>query len=322
MNSDNISFVIPNYNGERTIERAVKSILNQNYNGKIEVIVVDDFSKDKSIKVVGSKFRNNKKVRLIKNEKNSGLANSLNRGIKNSKYEIIGILMCDCELASKDWLKKMVNVINSDKKIGSVCSRYLLPKKVWDEYSFFDKAIFAKEYYMSVTGKKKGGKHALLRKKVLKEIGYYDEKSYRIAGEDADLMCRIIEKGYSVVLTSNKIMHYHVYYRLTLKQHLFNKALPIGEAIGVNFRKHGYKSLGNKYWNPLTATLVYIGLFIPFLRWISLAMIAVIGLLFMVYFLLHAKDVRVIILPLFKIIKDIFNIIGFWKGFVTNRQTL
>ena len=191
---------------------------------------------------------------------------------------------------------------------------------MWDEYSFFDKAIFAKEYYMSVTGKKKGGKHALIRKKVLEEIGYYDAKSYRIAGEDADLMCRIMKKDYKVVLTSNKIMHYHVYYRLTLRQHLFNKALPIGEAIGVNFRRHGFKSLGNKYWNAFTSTFIYIGLFIPYIRWLSLIIILGAILTFIWYFLKYSRDVKLVFLPFLKIAKDIFNIIGFWRGFIKNKQ--
>ncbi|MBS3133745.1 glycosyltransferase [Candidatus Woesearchaeota archaeon] len=319
---DDVSFVIPNYNGEKTIVKAVKSILNQSYKGRVEVIIVDDFSKDNSTKIINLRFKNKKNVRLIKSEKNLGLANSLNKGIENSQYDLIGILMCDCELASRNWLRNMVKTINSDKKIGSVCSRYILPESVWKEYSFFDKAIFAREYYLSVTGKKKGGKHALLRKDILKEINGYDAKSFRIAGEDVDLMSRIMEKGYNVVLTSNKIMHYHVYYRLNLRKHLFNKALPIGEAIGVNFRKHGFKSMGNKYWNAFTATFIYIGLFIPVIRWFSLIIVIFSGLIFTGYFLKYSRDVKAIFLPFFKVVKDIFNIIGFWKGFITNRQKL
>ena len=66
-----VSFIIPNYNAESTIDKTVTSILNQKYQGKFEIIAVDDKSTDKSVKVL-SKFKKYKNFRLIKNEKNIG----------------------------------------------------------------------------------------------------------------------------------------------------------------------------------------------------------------------------------------------------------
>ena len=46
-----VSVIIPMYNREKTIETAVKSVLEQTY-GKLEVVIVDDCSTDNSVDVV------------------------------------------------------------------------------------------------------------------------------------------------------------------------------------------------------------------------------------------------------------------------------
>src|SRR3989344_7066597 len=109
----NISFIIPNYNGEKTIEKVIDSILKQDYKkGKIEIIVLDDKSKDNSIKIL-SKYKS--KIKLIRNKKNLGEVGSTNEGLKIAKYKIICIILCDYILDSKQWLNNMVNAINSSK---------------------------------------------------------------------------------------------------------------------------------------------------------------------------------------------------------------
>ena len=107
----NVSFIIPNYNAENTIGKTIKSILRQKYKGKIEIIVIDDFSKDKSVNIV-SKY---KKVRLIKNNQNIGLAKSLKKAIKLSNYELLAIIWCDCVLENGNWLNEMVRIYNRNK---------------------------------------------------------------------------------------------------------------------------------------------------------------------------------------------------------------
>ena len=83
----NVSFIIPNYNGEKTIGKLIESILRQDYKkGRIEIIVLDDKSNDNSIKVI-SKYK--KKIKLIKNKKNLGEVGSTNEGLRIVKYEII-----------------------------------------------------------------------------------------------------------------------------------------------------------------------------------------------------------------------------------------
>src|SRR3990167_3030345 len=96
----NVSFIIPSYNTGQTIGKSIQSILNQKYKGKIEIVVIDDCSTDNSVNLI-KKF---KKIRLVQNKTNLGLAKTLNKGIKSSKYELISIVWGDCVLRTNNWL--------------------------------------------------------------------------------------------------------------------------------------------------------------------------------------------------------------------------
>lgn len=94
MMKDLVSVVIPVYNREKTIVRAVKSVLNQTYKN-IEVIVVDDCSSDKSRVVIENAFSENNNVRYICLEKNSGACVARNRGVQLSKGKYVAFLDSD-----------------------------------------------------------------------------------------------------------------------------------------------------------------------------------------------------------------------------------
>ena len=312
----NVSFVIPSYNTNQTIGKTIKSILNQKYKGKIEIIVVDDQSKDNSINTI-KKF---KKIKLIQNKKNLGLARTLNKGIKVSKYELISIIWGDCVLKTNNWLNHLVSIINKSKKTGVVTSKLVIPTKLWKKYGFWDKLSLLKDIKSSKNKKDRDGRFALFKKEVFDKVGLYDYKTFRIAGEDTDMKWRIIKKGYKIEHSKEDLLHLHGMHKFSMKYQLFKKALPLAEAIGVNFRKHGAKSFGNKYWNPLTSTILYGSLFTPLKPLCILGIICLLTI-YILNALKYEKGLRIIFLPFFKIAKDIITIIGFWKGFITKKQS-
>jgi len=311
-----ISFIIPNYNGENTIGKVIESIKNQNYKGKLEIIVIDDKSKDNSIRII-SKYKG---IKFIKNKKNIGLAKSLNKAIKESRYDLLCIIWCDCVLNSKTWLREIVNTYKKNKNVGSVGSKLIIPKEYWEKFSFYDKIILSKDYENSLNNNKKEGRPTLFSKKILLGIGLYDSKTFRIAGEDTDLKWKIIEKGYKIINSKTSMLHLHGFYNLSLKEQLFNKALPLAEASGVNFARYGIKSLPNKYWNPISSTIVYLSLLINYINIISIILITIILIIYTKNVSKHNKNIKIIFVPAFKIVKDIITIFGFWKGFLTRKQ--
>ncbi len=93
----NVSVVIPLYNREKTIENAVRSVLNQTKQ-PMEIILVDDNSADKSVEIVRKMRRQNSKIRLLCLKKNSGAQVARNCGIKAAKGDWILFLDSDDEL--------------------------------------------------------------------------------------------------------------------------------------------------------------------------------------------------------------------------------
>ena len=83
-----ISFIIPAYNAENTIERAINSILNQEHTSlEYEIIVVNDGSID-NIDEKMKKFKENNKIKYFKKE-NTGVADTRNYGVEKAQGEYI-----------------------------------------------------------------------------------------------------------------------------------------------------------------------------------------------------------------------------------------
>jgi glycosyltransferase involved in cell wall biosynthesis len=93
----NISVIIPMYNSKNTIKSAIESVLNQTYKEPIEIIVVNDGSKDGCEKIVEKMIINNQTNRTIKliNKPNGGVSSARNRGIKEANGEYIAFLDSD-----------------------------------------------------------------------------------------------------------------------------------------------------------------------------------------------------------------------------------
>ena len=82
------SAIIPVYNSQNLIHRAIKSIQNQNLLD-IEIILVNDFSTDKSLSVIESIQKEDPRIKIIKNKKNMGTLYSRSIGVLSSKGEYI-----------------------------------------------------------------------------------------------------------------------------------------------------------------------------------------------------------------------------------------
>lgn len=92
------SILIPVYNTSATLRRTLASVLNQNFTN-IEVIVVDDGSKDDSFEILQSYENRDKRVNFIKHEKNSGLLAARYTAMKEASGKYVMFLDSD------DWLE-------------------------------------------------------------------------------------------------------------------------------------------------------------------------------------------------------------------------
>jgi glycosyltransferase involved in cell wall biosynthesis len=114
-----ISIITACYNSEKYIEGCIISVLSQNYND-IEYIIIDGASKDSTLSII-NKYSN--KISKIISEPDKGLYDALNKGIKNSTGEYIGILNSDDYFADKKVISEIAEILKSkhcDSVIGDV----------------------------------------------------------------------------------------------------------------------------------------------------------------------------------------------------------
>lgn len=117
-----ISIIIPLYNGEKYIERCINSILDQHVND-IEVIVINDASKDNSLNIVKEMKAKDSRIILLDKEKNEGPMVARSEGVDMAIGDYC--FFCDCD----DWLPKnslpdlyeKAQEAGSDIVIGDIC---------------------------------------------------------------------------------------------------------------------------------------------------------------------------------------------------------
>ncbi len=100
------------YNGEKTLGRAIESMLSQTYNN-FEFIIIDDCSKDQTLEILYDYQKKDHRIKVLKNEKNLGIAASLNKGIMESKGEWI-IRMDDDDESLPGRLENQINFIQKN----------------------------------------------------------------------------------------------------------------------------------------------------------------------------------------------------------------
>lgn len=108
------SIIIPIYNVERFIARAIESAINQSYDN-IEIICVDDKSTDNSVSIVKEFMANDERIKLICNERNLGTFATRNKGVLNASGEYLLFLDAD-DYLHKDTCLKCYEILQDDAK--------------------------------------------------------------------------------------------------------------------------------------------------------------------------------------------------------------
>ncbi len=103
-----ISIIMAAYNAERTIEQAVTSVLNQTYKN-FELLIIDDCSKDNTLSIAENFKQKDNRVKIIKNEKNSGVSYTRKHGLEEANGEWIAVLDSD-DAWDTDKLEKQIRL--------------------------------------------------------------------------------------------------------------------------------------------------------------------------------------------------------------------
>jgi len=202
-----ISVIIPSYNSEKTIERCILSIIQTGYH-HLEIIIVDDVSKDRSPEIVQQLIeRYPDIIKLISQQENGGPAKARNRGAKEATGEYLFFTDSDTEMLP-DALNSFVKTIKEYDAVSGVyyyepLSKGIVPKykAMLNNYFFSRKGIIPYEVFDS--------SRAGIRKEVFEALnGFNENLSWGMDYENEEFGYRLI-KQYKLALDPDVVVKHH-----------------------------------------------------------------------------------------------------------------
>lgn len=119
-----VSIVLPVYNGEKYLPRAIESILQQTYRN-FELIIIDDCSTDKSHQIAKSYAKTDARIRVYKNCENRKLPKSLNAGFRMATGELF-TWTSDDNILKLEAIEAMVHVFKTKPNVDFVYADIML----------------------------------------------------------------------------------------------------------------------------------------------------------------------------------------------------
>lgn len=231
-----VSIVLPVYNGEKYLSRAIESILQQTYKN-FELIIIDDCSTDKSNQIAKSYAKSDARIRVYKNRENRKLPRSLNAGFRVATGELF-TWTSDDNILRPETIEAMVHIFEEKPDVdfvyadivpidgyGNVKSRAYLNGEIEDIYVF--NPIMACFLY---------------KREVHERLKGYNPKLYLC--EDYDFWVRTYESGFGMYHLKKKLYYYRVHNDSLTTQKRKEHAIVSLRLLGKNFFKE--KKVNNK----------------------------------------------------------------------------
>lgn len=190
-----VSIILPTYNGAKTIEKAIKSVISQSFKDW-ELLIIDDGSTDNLKSILIPFIKEENRISYIRNESNLGIQKSLNLGLNFAKGEYIARIDDDDEWINKNKLQKQIEFLDLNQdyvlvgtgaqvvaETGEKVCEYLMPEK--DEE--IRKKILFKNCFIHSS--------VIFRKEKVLDLGGYDESESFRHIEDYHLWLLLGQKG-------------------------------------------------------------------------------------------------------------------------------
>ena len=226
-----VSVIIPVYNAEQYLKECVDSVIHQTYDN-IDIVLVDDGSKDGSSKICDKYYKNDERVQVIHKE-NGGLVSAWIKGVEFAKGEYLVFLDSD------DWIdlfmiEDMVRQATGKGK-EIVCGNYIIEKenqsisvKQAMRPDTYDRVGIEKKIFPGLLGKENRLIHysrcmkLISKELILENIPYTDCRL--TMGEDASIMLPAMwDADYIVVMED--AFYYHYRFVDASMVHKYNRGL-------------------------------------------------------------------------------------------------
>ena len=190
-----LSIIIPVKNEEELIKNSIDQLLNEIENTELEIIIIDDFSNDRTKNIVEEMCEKNGKIKFFKN-KHEGLGPLIDLGIEKSKGEYICIMMSDLSDDIQDLKNYYKQISNSDFD-AILGSRFMRDSNIFDYpvvklilnriFNYFVKILFLSNYNDFTNAFK------IYKKSTLINLRPFVSESFNIFLE---LPLKLISRGY------------------------------------------------------------------------------------------------------------------------------
>lgn len=207
-----VSVIVPVYNGQDFVGKTIDSILNQTYQN-LELIIIDDASKDKSKEVINS-FADSR-IKTVFQEENHNVCYSGNVGFQLAKGKYVALIGHD-DIWKMDKLRKQISFLE-EHPVYDVCFTWCdiideeekIVSKVYPGlYKRFCSNNLSNEQWlkkMLINGNSFCAPSACIRKTALDKSGYYRLALLQL--QDYELWLRIFQNG-KVYIINNKAVNY------------------------------------------------------------------------------------------------------------------
>jgi glycosyltransferase involved in cell wall biosynthesis len=205
-----ISVIMTNYNRARFIKQAVESVLEQTL-ADIELIVVDDASRDSSKLILNELAIKDSRIRLLFNNSNRGPSFSRNKALKIAAGQYICFVDSD-DLIRAERLQKMKDAITATPNCIAYTHVCLIDdsgsviRKISPESRNYPPEGEARDYILKEWIW--APSTFMIPSSAVKEVGYFDE-SFR-EGEDLDYLIRLTQK-YKITVIREPLYCYRLH---------------------------------------------------------------------------------------------------------------
>jgi len=200
-----VSVIIPAFNREATIGRAISSVLAQTW-ADFEIVVVDDGSQDATVTV--AQGFGDERVRIVQHEQNRGAAAARNTGIRAAKGEFIAFLDSDDEWFPNKLATQLRQLREQPPDTCVSCTGvilHLIDRGIRREYRLQDCGDWRRRLALGCD--ERPGSTLLARREVFERVGLLDETLSRF--EDWDWMLRYAMQGDRVHVISTPLAEIH-----------------------------------------------------------------------------------------------------------------
>ncbi len=192
-----VSIIVLNYYGEKFVKLLYDSLLKTKY-GNFEIIVVDNNSKDNSVRMIKEVMKTTNKIKLIESKKNLGFSGGNNLGIAEADGDYVVLINNDIIAYPPEWLSNLVRVAESSRRIG-VVGGSSIPMELKGVIALQDiQDRFSKPRLIN----RASGSMFLIKREVINRIGVLDE-DYFLYREDTQYCFRAYLQGYDTMLAND-----------------------------------------------------------------------------------------------------------------------